>query len=176
MSEVTLLMPSIFKQCDLSENADLSGFDCGVDDLNDFIQNDALKNQNDLVSVTKLLYLDAVLVGYFTITLGAIQKERIALTDKVDRYPYRVYPAIKLARLAVDKRYQKHGFGSELLYRFMIEAMNIVKIGSGRFISVDARADAVGFYEKFGFVPALIKGNREIVPLYLDISRYYKSE
>ncbi|HJJ38712.1 MAG TPA: GNAT family N-acetyltransferase [Methanocorpusculum sp.] len=169
-------MASSLKQCDLSEDVNLSGFDCGIDDLNDFIQNDALKNQNDLVSVTKLLYQDTTLIGYFTITLGAIQKERVALSDKVDRYPYRVYPAIKLARLAVDKRYHKHGFGSELLYRFMIEAMNIVKIGSGRFISVDARAEAVGFYEKFGFVPAIIKGNGEIVPLYLDISRYYNSE
>ena len=44
----------------LSGDVDVSGFDCGDADLNDFLQIDALKNQKEWFSVTKVLFLDGI--------------------------------------------------------------------------------------------------------------------
>ena len=40
----------------LSRKYDVSQFDCGIEDLNDFLKNDACKNQDDWISKTWLLY------------------------------------------------------------------------------------------------------------------------
>ena len=76
----------------LSGDMDVSGFDCGDTDLNDFLQTDALKNQKEWFSVTKVLFLDDTLAGYFTIVADTLHKGRVAEPDAVSGYPYQKYP------------------------------------------------------------------------------------
>jgi hypothetical protein len=42
----------------LTGEHDLSDFDCGDDDLNEFLKNDALTQQNARLNVTKLVMFD----------------------------------------------------------------------------------------------------------------------
>jgi len=81
----------------LNEKHNLSSFDCGNADLNDFLKNDALKNQKERFSVTRLLFSDGHLVGFFSTTPDTLHKGRVNLSDKIPEYPYEKYPAIKLA-------------------------------------------------------------------------------
>lgn len=162
---------------DISNETDTSSFDCGDDDLNDFLQSDALQNQEDWLSRTHILYSTENLpVGYFTITLDTLHKGRLALSDKIADYPYQKYPAVKLARLAVDRRFQNRGIGKLLMKHFFIAAYTLMKEGGGRFITVDAKNSALGFYQRFGFRAVPSQKNNEIVSMYLDFRKYYQKE
>ena len=61
-------------------------------------------------------------------------------------------PAVKLARLAVDKNYQKQGVGTNILkwcIGYTLECSDRIAI---RFITVDAYPEKVNFYQKFNFI------------------------
>ena len=118
----------------LTKTTDVSNFDCGIPELNEYLQHDAYRNQTEWLSVTKVMFLDGNLVGYFTITPDTLHKGRIDISDKLNDYPYQKYPAVKLARLAVDKSYQHRGFGKALMREFFYTAHQIAKIEGSRFI------------------------------------------
>jgi GNAT superfamily N-acetyltransferase len=66
---------------------------------------------------------------------------------------YEAFPAVKIARLAVDKMLQGNGFGAE----FLDWCINHVKLAitphvGCRFLVVDAKRDSVIFYQKSGFI------------------------
>ena len=77
----------------LDNSACLSDFDCGDDDLNDYLKSDALKNQMSWLSVTRLMYSDEHLVGFYTIIPDTLHKGRIERSDKIADFPYQKYPA-----------------------------------------------------------------------------------
>jgi len=150
----------------LTSNINISSFDCGIFDLNDFFQNEALKNQNDWLSLTMVMIgNDASLLGFYTLTPDTLHRGRIDISDKIADYPYQKYPAIKLARFAIDKRYQRNGFGSKLMKEFFLHAWRFVQNGGGRFITVDAKNSAIDFYQTFGFKVVEGKEDEIIVPM-----------
>lgn len=57
----------------LSKKIDVSSFCCENADLNDFLKNDALINQEQLINKTYVCYYQEQLVGYFTLTTDTIQ-------------------------------------------------------------------------------------------------------
>ena len=60
---------------------------------------------------------------------------------------------MKIARLAVDKRYQKKKLGSIIvLIAVGLIRKEISKILACRFVTVDSYHSKVDFYKKFGFV------------------------
>ena len=162
-----------YRMVPLSAEADVSDFDCGNEDLNDFLKSDALNNVKDWISVTHLMYVENELAGFFTITPDTLHKGRIELSDKLDDYPYQKYPAIKLARIAVDKRFQHMGYANELMNEFFEVARDAVDVEGGRFLTVDAKKGVTGFYEKFGFRAVTSAKANETVPMYLDFFKYY---
>ncbi|HJJ45836.1 MAG TPA: GNAT family N-acetyltransferase [Methanocorpusculum sp.] len=158
----------------LSAETNLTGFDCGDEDLNNFLFEDALKNQRDLISVTKIMQQNASIIGYYTLVPDTLERGRISLSDKIEGYPYRKYPTHKLARLAVDKNYQKMGYGGKLLGEFFKDVWLLIAEEGGRFITVDARSEAVEFYKHYGFCVVKSAKDNETVPMYLDVSKYYR--
>lgn len=56
----------------LNEKHDLSDFDCGDKDLNDFLKNDALAQQNARLNVTKLIMCDGNIIGFTSILTDGI--------------------------------------------------------------------------------------------------------
>lgn len=72
----------------LTEKHDLSNFECDSDDLNDFIKNDALNQQQDKINITKLITCDDEIIGFVslltdTIPLKNIRDENIRLKLKL---------------------------------------------------------------------------------------------
>ena len=64
---------------------------------------------------------------------------------------YRTYPAIKVGRLAVDKKYAKSGVGSYLVKTMREYAFSISEQIGCRYVTVDAYPYACEFYKKLGF-------------------------
>ena len=86
----------------LSSDLDVSAFRCGHADLDEFLIEDSREYQEERLSVTHLAYIDSELVGFFTLVTDCIDAKQVDPEDGKRGYPYRKYPAIKIARLATS--------------------------------------------------------------------------
>lgn len=80
------------------------------------------------------------------------------------------YPAIKIGRLAVDKKYEGKGVGRKLMNRIKEDLRETSKASAFRFLTVDAYLSAVPFYEKNGFKMLLNNDeNKHTRAMYFDM-------
>lgn len=150
----------------LTPDSDLKPFDCGNSDLTDFFLNSAKDNMKKLLSVTYYLEEEGKTVLFFTLSNDKISEyehkkgERLfsnsffrKLKDKFGRPKHRSdYPAVKIGRFGVNKAYRNTGkhWGSRTLDFIKLWMITGNKTGCC-FITVDAYATAVSFYQKNGF-------------------------
>ncbi len=92
-------------------------------------------------------------IAYMTLVCGEVVTESgDLLNDREIGYPYRAYPAIKIARLAVDFRFNRQGLGRRLVELALgITKSDICPSVGCRFVVVDAKQNSVPFYRKCGF-------------------------
>ena len=160
----------------LGTKHDLSEFKCASDDLNDFLKNDALSQQNSKLNITKLVMCDDLVVAYVslltdTILLKDIRDEDIKqdIKDQLSlNSKKRKLPAIKIGRLAVDEKYSGKGLGSEILMSVLFNIKNIAENSVGlRFVTVEGYATAYNFYANHNFIN--LKKDDEKIKEKLDI-------
>ncbi len=86
-------------------------FNSGDEELDDFLKNDALREQYMLLSKTHLCFYRDQLAGFITLAADSIRLDRDRLDESqiIDSCDYPTYPSILIARLASDKRL--HGRG-----------------------------------------------------------------
>ncbi|MBQ6100123.1 MAG: GNAT family N-acetyltransferase [Methanobrevibacter sp.] len=145
----------------LNETHDLSYFDCGDEELNDFLKNDALKQQNEKLNITKLIMFDGKIIGYTSILTDSLilknindEKLRLKIKGKLGiKSKNRNVPAVKIGRLAIEKKYSGEGLGTHILRNIIHSLKAIAKTNvSFRFIVVEGYAKAFNFYvAKNGF-------------------------
>jgi GNAT superfamily N-acetyltransferase len=132
----------------LSKRDILTSFDCGDGDgeadLNAFLIDDALSSQNDLITRTYLCFWNDCLVGFITLLNDTIGKDRV--DDGIEGYEYGKYPAIKIARLAVQKEFRGRNIGTSLLYWALGKAYEVSKNVGCRYITVNAKRESIDFY------------------------------
>lgn len=135
----------------LSSRYNLAPFDSGDSELNDFLKNDALEEQNEFLSKTHLCFYRDRVAGFISMAADSVQVKRDKLDPSqiIDECEYPAYPCILIARLAVDKKLHEYGVGSYLLSLAIGYAMES-PLGC-RYLAVDPKDDALEFYEKFGF-------------------------
>lgn len=92
-------------------------FDSGDEDLNDYLKNDALREQDMLLSKTHLCFYRDKVAGFITLAADSIRLDKDKLNESqiIDSCDYPAYPSILIARLASDKRLHGRGVGSYLL-------------------------------------------------------------
>jgi GNAT superfamily N-acetyltransferase len=144
----------------LEPQDDRSGFRSGNIDLDRFFQRYAGQNQfRHHIGTTYVAVQGDQIVGFATVSSGELAAETLtkALRRRLPAYPV---PILRLARLAVDERFQGHGIGS-LLLRSMLELALEMRDRVGCVgVVVDAKPDAVDFYTALGFTPTpLVSGS-----------------
>jgi predicted GNAT family N-acyltransferase len=154
------------------------GFDCGDADLNEFLLEDALPHQTDLLTVTYLVRHAGIVAAYFSVLNDKVSVEQFPTKSQFRKLQrllhhrkrgYKSYPSVKLGRLAVDKSLIGSGLGSQLLYYIKVMFISGNKTGC-RFITADAYKHAVDFYAKNGFVPLSEKPeDSETELMYFDL-------
>jgi GNAT superfamily N-acetyltransferase len=138
----------------ISRELQKASFDCGYPDLNAYFKHYALKNDELFIGKTFVAIDETQTVtGY--ITLSNAQIEATTLPDSIKgtlpRYPV---PAFRIAKLAVDSKFQGAGVGSWLLRNALQRALDISASVGIFAVLVDAIDDtAKGFYLKYGFIP-----------------------
>lgn len=87
----------------------MPNFDCGDEELNGFLQEAALDEQEQKLNRTILLYYKGELAAYCSLCADSIRLSESEAQDS--SLPRKVVPAIKIARLARDARFKNMGFG-----------------------------------------------------------------
>ena len=130
---------------------DRSEFHSGNIDLDRFFQRYAGQNQfRHHIGTTYAAVQGNRITAFVTVSSGEMVADRLvkALRKHLPSYPL---PILRIARLAVDARYQGHGIG-RLLLRAMLELALEMRDRAGCIgVVVDAKPDAVAFYSTLGF-------------------------
>ncbi|OAD23290.1 GCN5-related N-acetyltransferase [Candidatus Thiomargarita nelsonii] len=147
-------------------------FDCGVEALNNYLC--LLANQQSSKDNTRTFVLEDEshsenIIGYYTLTMTPIDLE--ALPTQLQKRHQNAKAGGLLARLAVDKRYAKQGFGEWLLIDALKKRLSASETVAFPLIIVDAKEGAISFYEKFGFRAFLDTSNK----LFITVADVRKS-
>lgn len=161
-------------------------FDCGDNDINDFLLSDAVIYQEKLHAVTYLVESAGRTVLYFCLSndkITSIEHSNGFWRKIKTLFPHskhrRDYPAVKIGRLGVDISYQKtdDNWGSMILDYIKHWMITDNKTGC-RFITVDAYRQAVPFYEKNGFLfmgneerNRYLNGKSDTIAMYFDLMK-----
>lgn len=142
----------------LNEQHDLSEFSCESDDLNDFLINDAMNQQNDNLNLTKLICCNDEIIGFFSLLTDTIELKKIRDDETKDsitnHYPKsKKVPAIKIGRLAICEKYSGNGLGSQILLNIIHNIRNLANNHVGlRFITVEGYVKAYTLYKRNNFI------------------------
>jgi GNAT superfamily N-acetyltransferase len=133
---------------------DVSSFASGNAALDGWLHRHALAAQQMDSARTFVLTRQGRILGYFSLTMGSVLRADAPakLVRGLPGYPVGM---VLLARLAVDRSEQRHGFGAQLLAEALRKAVAAGEVAAARLIVVDAIDDnAVRFYKRHGFLPA----------------------
>jgi GNAT superfamily N-acetyltransferase len=137
----------------LTGDHDRQGFDCGRQQLNDWLQQVARQHQDKGLSKTFVAVREeapARICGYYALTLAELENRHLPEAWR-KKLPRRI-PGVRLGRLAVDRQYQGDGLGELLLVDALTRAQRIYAEAGGIGLFVDALDEqAAGYYLNFGF-------------------------
>ena len=145
----------------LQKDEMVKSFNCGDDDLNDFLLNRSNSFRKALLAVTYVFenIESKEIIGYFSLA-----NDRVSLTDFENKTEFnrfrrnrfvngkrmKSYPSVKICRLGINKDFHGKGIGSMLLNFIKSYFLEENKTGC-RFITVDAYNDAIPFYQNNDF-------------------------
>lgn len=158
-----------FRQIEAGDK--LTGLSLGNDaftPLKTYLQKHAKKYQAQNLARTYAAFRQVPIgkvVGYITLVCGEIaisENDGGLLADNDVEFHHRQYPAIKIARLAIDRRVQGKGLGSQ----FVQIALGVTKdtispVVGCRFVVVDSKKESVSFYKKQGFTILDTEANKQ---------------
>ena len=137
----------------LAGDHDRQGFDCGRQELNDWLRRVARQHQDKGLSKTFVAVREEAptrICGYYALTLAELENRHLPEACR-KKLPQRI-PGVRLGRLAVDRRYQGKGLGELLLVDALTRARRIYTEAGGIGLFVDALdREAAGYYLNFGF-------------------------
>jgi len=138
----------------LAGNHDRQKFDCGRQELNDWLRQIARQHQDKGMSKTFVATREEApdrICGYYALTLAELENRH--LPDRWRKKLPRRIPGVRLGRLAIDREYQGKGLGELLLVDALNRARRIYAEAGAVGLFVDAIDErAAGYYERFGFV------------------------
>lgn len=147
----------------LEKNERVKSFDCGDDDLNDFIMNESVHYREARLAVTYIIEVKDTneTVGFFSLA-----NDRVSVSDFENKTEFnrfrkkrfinekriKSYPTAKICRLGIALSVKGQSLGTFILD--FIKSYFVIDNKTGcRFITVDAYTDAVPFYLKNKFLP-----------------------
>ncbi|ASF46094.1 GNAT family N-acetyltransferase [Methylovulum psychrotolerans] len=145
-------MTALFRLEALASQHDRSAFTSGDSRLDLYLQTQATQDSRRRIANCFVAVETATqqVVAYYTIASASVSTADLPPEDakRLPRYP--TMPAVRIGRLAVDRRYQGRGLGKSLLADAAVKA--IAAAPASFALLVDAKDDqAVNFYKHHGF-------------------------
>jgi GNAT superfamily N-acetyltransferase len=152
----------------ITRQHDRETFDCGEEELNDFLRRHARKS-HDLGGAKTFLAIDdadsKTIHGFYSLAPASVD---YTLTPEIVRRGLARHdvPGFRLARLAVDRKVQGQGLGGQLLLaagrRCLLAAVEV----GGVVLVIDAKNERVaGWYAAYGAMPLLDAPLSLLLPL-----------
>lgn len=144
---------------------DRKSFDCGNEELNDFLATKAARHMKARVSRTMVLADSTKLPNglqpiraFYSVTSASMESD-VFKDKKLPHYPI---PVFLIAQLAVNKTAQGNKVGSNTLYSALKYLYSAAQNMPAYAVTVDAYdSSVVNFYEKFGFVKLTTVNSRD---------------
>ncbi len=170
----------------LEHQDQITSFNCGVPDLNEFLLDDAINYYNHLMAVTYLVMLKSnenKIISYFSLSNDNLSDKgfedwihirRMLNKNISNRKRRKDYPSVKIGRFAVCKEFLNNGLGTFLM-DFLKSWFTINNKTGCRFIIVDSKnnSNAINFYSKNGFKFLTIHDEKDPTRLmYYDLMNY----
>lgn len=165
----------------IDADTEIKSFDCGDADLNDFLFSDAINYYKSMMALTYLLEDNDAgkTVAYYSLLNDKIvfDPDERKLWNRLNRRVAnskrrKEYPAVKIGRLAVAKDYADNHIGRTIILQVK-HVFATMRRSACRFITVDAYAATVPFYEKCGFMPLSEKDkNSPTRAMYFDLINF----
>jgi GNAT superfamily N-acetyltransferase len=129
---------------------DVSAFDSGVPDLDEWLRKRALANEDTGASRTYVVCAGGRVVGYYALASGGVAQAQAP--GRVRRNMPDPMPVMILGWLAVDQSWQGRSLGRSLLRDAVLRILQAAEIGGIRAILVHAISEqAKRFYQRHGF-------------------------
>jgi len=129
---------------------DVSAFDSGAPELDDWLRERALANEETGASRTYVVCAGGRVVGYYALASGGVAQA--AAPGRVGLNMPDPVPVMILGRLAVDRAWRGRNLGGSLLRDAVLRTLQAAGIAGIRAILVSAISeDARRFYERHGF-------------------------
>ena len=133
----------------------LSDFDSGNSELDDWLKKRALKNEDTGASRTYVVTVGQKVIAYYCLANGSVLNT--TALGKVRRNMPDPIPVMVIGRLAVDSNWQEKGIGRALVRDAVLRTLQASAIAGIRAILVHAISkEAKQFYEKCGFTSTAI--------------------
>ena len=140
----------------LAATHDLSGFDCGEPELDDWLRRRALRNQASRASRTFVVTRGDVVAGYHALAVGSVA--RIDTVNDLRRNMPDPIPVMVLGRLAVHRPFAGAGVGAGLLKDAIHRTLAVSEMAGVAALVVHAKHEkAAGFYLRHGFRPSPLR-------------------
>lgn len=122
----------------------ISDFECREEEMSHFLKGEALAYDEEGEGNTFLVIDDNDRIcAYYTIKANSIQ----IVDDNSKHNKYRVFPAVEIARLAVDMDFEGQSIGSAIL-GVILDVVNGIKKHLGiKFIYLYSLPDSIRFYK-----------------------------
>ena len=131
-------------------------FNCGEEELNTFVRQQALRHMKANISRTMVLaesdrQTKQKISAFYTIAPSSISRQQLP-KNKAKKLPAYPIPVFLIAQLAVDKKQQGTGLGKITLVKALEHLYKINDHMRAYAVVVDClNKKAEGFYSKFGF-------------------------
>jgi GNAT superfamily N-acetyltransferase len=154
-----------------------SRFRSGNADLDRFFVRYAGQNQfRHHIGTTYVAAEGDTIVGFATVSASHIEIDRLP-AERARHLPRYPLPVLRLARLAVVETAQGKGVGAVLLHAVFSLAREMAERVGCVGVIVDAKPEAVGLYEHYGFEAIEVtEGSRPLaIPMFLPLGAIPRS-
>lgn len=151
--------------CHFNSDLPRRDFDCGNEKINAWFREQAgqQEKKNNTRTHLGLATFDSRIASFFTLVTHEVSLDDQAASTFLAGRKYPV-PAILIAQLAVDLRYQGRGVGRLTLAHALFCIAAVSETVGFEVVVVDAiDADARAFYQGFGFEPLVDDGLRLVL-------------
>jgi len=149
-------------------------FDCGEQQLNEFIRRYAVKHQGPhMFGVTYVALSSEVpdrILGYYTLANSSISRDKMPEEVLKGLPKYSDIPAILIGRFAVDTAFSGRGVGHILMSHALNMCLEASKLSAARYVLNLSYAGAVAWYKKYGFQEIPSQENPGHQKMFLDLA------
>ena len=138
-------MTSLMRLIKIEDTENIKPFNCGNDDLNGFLLEDARFYREKLIANTFIMEDDDETIAFFSLLNDKISQTTIDKNywRKLRKaFPHRKhlgsYPAVKIGRLGVATSHRGEGIGTDIISAVKQMLINRQSVSATRFLTVDA--------------------------------------